>query len=524
MNKSKYLIIIASTIVLAAVGLYAYDELIEDKESKIQETRSEITIQTEPESIEIVELTGTPLDNYSPEERDQHCGKSDFKSTRYIEEFEIPTPCTQPLSIITDSEDNVWFVQSNTGNVAMFDPITKEFVEYQNDQWNLKTASMMWGITITEDNEIWFTDETNDYIWRFSIDDKTYSKIDFPSEIENAFPQKLEYHNGYFLINDFTGNRIVILNHENLDNGETEYAVIATPSGFFTSQTSVDDDENIWFVIWKYQKEAILIKTNFETRETENFILPSSISAPNGVSVGPAGNVWIADTASSSFYRFSPNDNKVIEFVTSDAPIWTFGNSSGLIKTPITRPYWNSFDSNGNMWFNQQTANRLAVFDPVSESLLEYDIPSKNPGWADCGELVDCGTAQSFDFTVQNGQVWFTEWVENNIGVLDTSVDIPVTLDVEQNEIEIKQGEQKKIFLTIKPQEKQKVELFLSTSTNSELIGTETNTEPISISEQSQIPVTILVDENAHQGDYKILLSAHLLDVVVSEYVTVKVI
>ncbi|KFM20267.1 Virginiamycin B lyase protein [Marine Group I thaumarchaeote SCGC AAA799-P11] len=381
----------------------------------------------------------------------------------------------------------------------------------------------MWGMVITEDNEIWFTDETNDFLWKFSIDEKTYSKMDFPKEIENSFPQKLEYYNGYFLINDFTGNRIVVLNHDDLDNGESEYSVITIPEGYFTSQTSVDQEGNIWFVMWKYQKEAVLHKTNFDTQVTESYSLPSSVYAPNGVSVGPEGNVWIADTAGSSFYQFNPKDLKVTEFVTSDAPLWSFGNSSGLIKTPITRPYWNAFDSDGNMWYNQQTANRLAVFDPVSESMLEYDIPSRNPGWADCGDLADCGTAQSFAFTIQGDNVWFTEWVENNIGVLDASIPVPLSINLEQKEIQIKQGEQKEILLTMNPQTEQ-TELFLSAATNTDFINTEIKTSSMSISKQSQVPVTIYVDDNAHQGDYKILLSAQILDVVVSSYITVKII
>ncbi len=521
MNKSRTLfVLIGFGIVIAATLLTIYDEFSENEMPIIQETMPEITSET----IEIVEITGTPADKYPPRERDQHCGKSDEKSTPYIQEFEIPTPCSQPLSIITDSENNVWFVQTNTGNIAMFNPITNEFTEYQNDKWTLEKVSMMWGIVITEDNEIWFTDEANDYLWKFSISDKTFTNFDFPREIKNAFPQKMEYYNGYFLINDFTGNRIVVLNHKGLDNGDTAYSFITTTPEFFTSQTSVDKEGNVWFVMWKYQKEAVLVKTNFDTQKTEKFNLPSSIYAPNGVSVGLSGNVWIADTASSSFYKFSPNDNKVIEFVTSDSPIWTFGNSSGLIKTPITRPYWNAFDSNGNMWFNQQTANRLAVFDPVSESLLEYDIPSKNPGWADCGDLTDCGTSQNFGFTIQNEQIWFTEWAENNIGVLDYSETVPISLNIEYDEIQIKRGEEKEIFLTVIPQTEQDIELNLSASTNSKLIDARTKLESIIISEHSSIPFTILVDEKAHKGYYKILLSAQLPDVMVSSYATIKVI
>ncbi|KFM14744.1 Virginiamycin B lyase protein [Marine Group I thaumarchaeote SCGC RSA3] len=353
-------------LIAVAVFFVIFDETSEDTVSKTTEID------------EIIELTGTPADNYEPHERDQHCGGSDTKSNRYIQEFEIPTPCTQPLSIITDSEGKIWFTQSNTGNIAMFDPVSEEFTEYQNEKWTSKSTTMMWGIHYTQDDEVWFTDETSGSLWKFSIPEKTYSKFEFPTKIKKPFPQKIGFYNDNFVINDFSGNQVVILNHEKLDETTSTYSSITVPDGLFTSQAAIDNDGNIWFVMWKYQKEAILVKTNYDTQETEQFSLPTSINAPNGVSIGPLGNVWIADTAGNSFYKFNPESNKVIEYVTFDSPIWTYGNSTGLIKTPITRPYWTDFDSKGNLWFNEQNANRLSVFDPKIESLIEYDIPSNN--------------------------------------------------------------------------------------------------------------------------------------------------
>jgi len=384
---------------------------------------------------------------------------------------------------------------------------------------------MIWGMVYTPDHEIWFTDEANDLLWKFSIKEKKYSKFDFPSKGGNSFPQKIEFYDGYFLINDFTGNRIVVVNHDDLDNNIFTYSSVSVPENFFTSQTAVDEKGNVWFVMWKYQQEAVLVKSDFTTHESEQFSLPPGIDAPNGVSIGPSGKIWIADTANSSFFSFNPKNLQIIEFVTSDPPIWSYGNYSGLIKTPITRPYWNYFDSNGKMWFNQQTANRLAVFDPISESLLEYDIPSKNPGWADCGDLINCGLSQSFDFTFQNEQVWFTEWVENNIGVLNASTTIPISLDARQNEIKIKPGEQKEIFVTIKPETNQIMDLILSSKTNSDLINVKTNSDSIQISDQIlQVPVVVSVDNDAHPGLYKILIGTQLTDVFISSYVTIQVI
>ncbi|MBS1268944.1 MAG: Virginiamycin B lyase [Nitrosopumilus sp.] len=521
-KKSIYIIIGIIVLIFFAVLFVVLDEpdKTQNDVSKIENNISEIS-----EPIKQIELTGTPADKYAPHERDQHCGGSDFKSNQYIQEFEIPTPCSQPLSIVTDSEEKIWFMQSNTGNMTMFDPTSGEFTEYPNDQWTSKVKVMMWGIYYTQDDEIWYTDEGSGSLWKFSIPEKTYTQFEIPSKTNKSFPQKIAFYEDNFVINDFTGNQVVILNHKQLDEGIATPSIISVPEGFFTSQAAVDSDGNIWFVMWKYQKDAILVKTNSNTQELEQFTLPVSIKAPNGVSVGPLDNVWIADTAGDSFYRFIPSSKLVTEFVTSDPPIWTFGNSTGLIKTPISRPYWNAFDSDGNMWFNQQTANRLAVFNPNSESLIEYDIPSKNPGWADCGDISDCGTAQSFGFAIQGKQVWFTEWVENNIGVLDTSVSLPILISIDENEIEIKQGQQKEIFVTVSPKTNQNLEITLFGNSNSESITVKPQSETAVISNESvKLPVTIITDENIHKGYYKILIGTQFSDVAISSYATIKIV
>ena len=70
---------------------------------------------TENEDVEV--LTGTPADNYPEKDRKKFCGTSDAKSTKYINEYLIPTDCTQPQAIVTSPNGNVWFAQSNTGKL-----------------------------------------------------------------------------------------------------------------------------------------------------------------------------------------------------------------------------------------------------------------------------------------------------------------------------------------------------------------------------------------------------------------------
>ena len=194
-----------------------------------------------------------------------------------------------------------------------------------------------------------------------------------------------------------------------------------------------------------------------------------------------------------------------------------------MIKTPISRPYWNYFDDKGRLWFNEQVANSLGVFDPTKESLVEYLIPSKNPNWSDCGTLQDCGVAQVLDFTVDHNKVWFTEWVENNIGLLDTSTNLPLELNPSSSSITLNRGQNGTISVTLSPNEQLSSPVEILTSHNSglhNLLVTSSDSK-ITLDESKSVNISVASDNFALAGTYKILISARYQDVTISKFVTV---
>ena len=91
--------------------------------------------------------------------RINNCGTGEAISNRYVKEYKIPTACTQPLAITTDPHGTIWFAQTNSGNLAKFDPLTEKFTEFDNAVWDdyfqalsesvgekIPARSMMWGI------------------------------------------------------------------------------------------------------------------------------------------------------------------------------------------------------------------------------------------------------------------------------------------------------------------------------------------------------------------------------------------
>lgn len=479
-----------------------------------------------------ITTTGTPADNFPDDKRAQFCGSGDAKSTPYVKEFKIPTDCTQPLAITTDDSGTVYFAQTNTGKIAKFDPNTESFTEYNNPDWPAKGQSMIWGMDYAN-GDIWYTDDAFDSIWKFSTSDGKYIRVAYPTK-ENSLPQKIKIIGNNAIINDFNEGKISFYDITQSGQNKT-YTNIPTPlPGSFVGGFDVDKNGNIWYTNWLFRQGGALVKfdynkfSDYVKKGTDQsatvgdfskvYNFPGSIAAPNGLSIDKNGNVWIADTDKSSFYKFTESDQSFTKYTTSDAPVSTYGNVTGVIKSPITKPYWSQIQGD-KLFINEQAANTMAVFDIEKESMVEYLIPSKNSIWADCGAEQDCGIAQVFGFKVVGDTVWFTEWVENNIGKIDLATPLPVTLDVSEKQFTIPRGQSASVDVTINTTVPTQL-LARPTSEFSDIIVSAPTGQ---ITGSQTIPINIETSPSALPGTYKIALSARTTDVTVSEFVTVTI-
>ncbi len=475
------------------------------------------------ESEETLTLTGTPADHFTDDQRPTFCGTGDAKSNTYVREFKIPTECTQPLSITTDPSGNIWFTETNTGSITKFDPITESFTEYSNPNWPEMTRSMMWGIDYSDGN-IWYTDATHNLIWKFSTGDETFHSFSYPESESGTMPQRLQINNGIVITNDFVGNRIVFFD-PNQSGDELEYETLASPIPNSVTGAFAIDEDNLWYTNWKPLEGGVLVKYNLQASSIDGvFTLPFGVTTPNGLSIGPDGKIWGTDTASSLFFSFDPTAQQFTKYLTPPPGVSAYGNQTGVVKNPVSRPYWNTFDENGRLWFNEQTSNSIAVFDPSDESIIEYLIPSKNPNWSDCVED-DCGLSQALDFTISGDKVWFTEWVENNIGVIDTTLPLPFEIQVDPKELHLSKGEMATITITLIPKLTVSGESTLTVSTTAlfddiQVLG---DLPKINLNEQQTLELTFFVPETALSGQHKVAIALPSEDVTVAKYLTIEI-
>ena len=516
------------------------------------------------EELDTFDLDSLGLDlGYNAVESLQFCSTNDQPmSNKYVKEYKIPTACTQPLAITVDHDGTVWFAQTNTGKIAKFDPITETFTEYDNAVWEeieklmilnaiendlqpIKLRSMMWGMDYFADGSIWYTDEATDSIWKFSIDEEFYDVISYREAHEDSsqsLPQKLVLEGSKIIINDFAAGKLSFLDYAQMNQGLRHYAIPSVIPDAVTSDFALDSDKNVWYTNWVPSGQGILVKFDYPGYEfqstqgevTQGLLLqdfvewynfPVGLTTPNGVTVGPDHKVWLADTSSNYFFSFDPKTEEFTKYTTSVPTIDSYGDASGVIKNPVSRPYWIEHHD-GNLIMNEQTANRIGVFNPSTETLIEYTVPSRNSNWSDCEGIDYCGIAQVFDFVAYGKEIWFTEWVENNIGVVDTSIPLPFSIDIDRKQITLEKGQTTQITLEVTKVSSSSNNTVSvnssSTSTFSDIIITHEN--DFSLSDKTTISVEIMASEHALSGTHKVLLGAYTDDIAVSKFITVTVV
>jgi virginiamycin B lyase len=282
------------------------------------------------------------------------------------------------------------------------------------------------------------------------------------------------------------------------------------------------------------------------------------MNTPNGVTVGPNQKIWIADTSGNFFFSFDPETEEFTKYVTSIPHADSYGNLK--LPTYSSNPYWIEH-SDGNLVMNEHNANRIAVFNPESETLVEYTVPSRNPNWSDCEGIDYCGLAQVFDFTVDGDKIWFTEWVENNIGVVDMSVPLPFTIDIGQADgkytdrlsvlpapsdpenIVLERGQTIRVGFDMNPSkdfldelnkeiEQQRRTQFSSFSSNISTTAP-TGIDGLTITAQTltwghllgtTVDVKIIAGWDALPGTHKVLLGAYNDEIAISKFITVTIV
>lgn len=358
------------------------------------------------------------------------CGTSLLpKNTEFIQEYQIPFACAQPVGIAVDSQGKVWIAATWTGNLLVFDPASESFVDFiQIPNWKTRGefGSMVWGMEFDKSGNLWFADQLNNAIWRYFVDEDRFEMYKVPTR--GSYPMQIDFDSkGRIWFSEVFGNKLGVIDPDATESNSTkgiitEYEIKGAKFETMGPVTVNSKDDGVWFTTVTFPEGGQVVKFDMNSKEFTFYELPKEAGVPVGIVEDKAGRLWINDHASNLFFMFDPATQDFAKYSTS---------LPTSRENTTTLPYWNIIRNN-RIWFNEHEGNAMAYFDIENLTLVEYKIPTKGEAWGN--------TSNPLKFDLDGkGSAWFTEWTENKIGVLDSEKldELPLWLSVSRDRVEL---------------------------------------------------------------------------------------
>jgi virginiamycin B lyase len=363
------------------------------------------------------------------------------RQSNFIKEFEIPIIEERGLKgIITDSQGNAWFYHSTNKTST----IIKFGIEDNNSNNNTFTSYNVEGNTVVDSpiinlaggqlvfdsgrNLVWFTDARTNAIGKLDVKSGKIELISIPTPQSGPMGIVLSPDNKSIWFAEITGDKIASLDIES--NRILEY-----PTGENTGPTLLTfDSKGILWVTLSYSRSILYVETwalipNTRSMGMSMITLPKPDTfSPFGIAVVSDGSsdggnktglqkMFVSDHGSSRI--ISSNDVNLNNLLQSYTSYWT----SPSQVYPTTLPSQIVADKSGkNIYFPQHGGNRISKISIDSGIMTEYDIPT--------GPL---STALFIAVSDDGKKVWFTEYASNKVAYLDTTIPVPLNLQIKNN-------------------------------------------------------------------------------------------
>jgi len=487
--------------------------------------------------------------------KNQFCGiNSKPNSNQYIKEIKLNNECEMPLAIIYDDNvEGLWYISTKQGSLILYQPESSIFTKYDIPTWpsrdNPIDSSQVWDLKLDPSNEnLWFTDEKQNLIWKFSKQNKEFEHFKIPEtnlSFGTIYPVSIDFDNNGHIF--FAGIRSQSLWMGNLSlmksstsDGITKIPLPVEnfkdfdPSVISTGSIAVDKkNNNVWVSVLAFGYKGQIYKYDITNKSFKKYDL-GDLPSPVGITIDEKGNIWISDHGTSIFVKLNPINSSLTKFITSTASQKIFAGEE-VNGQAYTLPYWMKKGQNNSIIFNEHTGNKIGKFFPDELKLVEYWIPSQNKLFGQCKPDLpenSCGIGNVLQLTDEtyNRSIWFTEWSENKIGYVNTSIPLPFSIKTENNEMTLTPGESKEIRFEINAHNDSSLHpISSSTLTPSGDLGTSygifsENSIALKKDESKEISFVFTLSNDVAMGNYILMLGAEDDIISISKAILIKVI
>jgi streptogramin lyase len=288
-------------------------------------------------------------------------------STGTITELPLPAMTTDPISIATGPDGNLW--------ISGFSEITRLTLAGSGTVFELPAGSdPRTGIATGADGNLWFPEFVGNRIGRITTAG-VITEFGLLPNLNSEPTGMAAGPDGAMWFCEETGR----IGRSTLSGFVNEFTA---PAGADPFRIVAGADGNLWFTEAGHGRVGRITPAGLITEFT-----PPSGAILEGIALGSDGNLWFAEPAGNRIGRIGPSGS-IVEFA---------------IPTPNTFPAGVAAGPDGNIWFTESVANQIGRITPLGV-VTEFPVPTPNTG-------LFTGITSGPD-----GGIWFVEPNVNQVG------------------------------------------------------------------------------------------------------------
>ena len=285
------------------------------------------------------------------------------EATKYmVVEYELPDVTAEPHEVTADAEGNGWVSQRRGGKLGRLDGKTLVYTEVAPPPGQSKTMRLN-GITYDARDKLWLIDGgPNRRFLSYDTRAKEFGVYMLPKlKNGNASGNSMRVHpNGTVWLNSIGSNQII-----RLDPRTRQFTVFEAPAGVKTGRTAspygmaVAGDAKIWIIENAVNQMA---RMDPVTGKIDEFPIPVKDPVARKGGMDSEGNIWVGLHGAGHLMK--------VDYKTTAMTVYT-------PPTPDSGPYSVQGDPKSKLiWFSQQHVDKIARFDPTTETFTEYPLPN----------------------------------------------------------------------------------------------------------------------------------------------------
>ncbi len=326
----------------------------------------------------------------------------------------------RPFDLIEAKTGLIWFSMLNDSNLRTLNPNTSEIETYQ-----LPPSITPLLIKKAENGLIWFTDHNyalnndTDHIGSFNV---TSNKFSIYPINQNVAPFDLFIKNETVWFTEWWGDKLGKLN--TITKNIEEIDIRCESSNCGPIGLNFDSYGNLWYTD---SLAGSFVKYDTNNSRFEIFKLPNNFVSPVDLAIDSKGLIWSGSHGGDKLLSFNPLNNEIITYYTPQP---------SPDEYPVSGINDIEFDSQNDVWFSEHFVNRIGRFHRDSQTIQEYFIPRDEPliQWIHAGK---------------EDKIWYAEDNNGVIGYIDAKKAPMLILSTDDEIIQIKQRQSKKIQFSV---------------------------------------------------------------------------